>query len=107
VEMVQLLLKHGAAVDAAPKGGAPALYWAASNGITPVVEALLQSGADVDRLSPDPRATDPDQGSGGQHSMMSAMQIAIEANHTATVKGTWRKFVCQSILLSSEGTSAL
>jgi ankyrin repeat protein len=49
-EIVQLLLERGASVNAADEGGGRALNVAMMHGNTPVVEKLLDAGADVSYL---------------------------------------------------------
>jgi ankyrin repeat protein len=55
--MVDLLLAHGAPIDARNLAGATALYFAAEGGHTPVAQRLIERGADVklagrSRISP-------------------------------------------------------
>lgn len=51
VEMVQLLLRSGARVDAAGQFGMTALHWAAALGAKGLVELLLDAGADARRTT--------------------------------------------------------
>ncbi len=48
LEVVRLLLKYDAKVDAADNIGRTPLMWAAMEGRTPVVQALLKAGADTE-----------------------------------------------------------
>jgi|GEM_PF-2129917 len=46
-EIAELLIAHGAAVDAGDKGGRRPLHWAAQNGHRDMVELLIAKGANV------------------------------------------------------------
>lgn len=50
-DMVKLLLAHPASVDAVSGSGETPLYFAAQNGHTGAVQALLQANADVTRAN--------------------------------------------------------
>jgi ankyrin repeat protein len=76
METVELLLKNGAEVDAAQKGGYTALHSAAHNGNAAMVELLLAHGADRERKAEDGR---------------DAADLARETGHEALAKRLERK----------------
>ena len=69
LQVVQLLLKKGAALDVQALGGVTPLYFASYGGHTPVVKALLDAGAKLNERS----AWDP-------------LRAAASRGHVATIK---------------------
>lgn len=57
VDIVELLLERGAAIDAGGTGGKPALSWAIDSGRLDAIEFLLQQGASM--LQPDHKGQTP------------------------------------------------
>jgi len=70
-EMIELLIKAGADVNAASSGGYTALLVAAGRGNTRVVEALLKAGADANAMG---------------ESKKTALQLARERGYTETAE---------------------